>query len=66
MGVIFCQVIKIKQLNQERPSIILGNQKWKENDPIFISNAELIIIEKKLLKKNFLLIINLIKLQIKN
>lgn len=38
MGVIFCHVIKIKQFNQDNPSIILGNQKWKGADPIFINN----------------------------
>lgn len=27
MGVIFCHVIKIKLLNQDNPSTILGNQK---------------------------------------
>lgn len=45
MGVIFCQVIKIKLLNQVKPSTILGNQKWKGEDPIFINKEELIIIE---------------------
>lgn len=45
MGVIFCQVIKIKQLNQDKPSITLGNQKWKGADPIFINKEELIKIE---------------------
>lgn len=47
MGVIFCHVIKIKLLNQEKPSIILGNQKWKGAEPIFINRVELIIIEIK-------------------
>lgn len=45
MGVIFCQVIKIKLLNQDKPSTILGNQKWKGADPIFINIEELIKIE---------------------
>lgn len=45
IGVIFCQVIKIKLLNQVKPSTILGNQKWKGEDPIFINKEELIIIE---------------------
>lgn len=54
MGVIFCQVIKIKLLNQDNPSTILGNQKWKGADPIFINIEELIIIEKKLSIKKFL------------
>lgn len=40
MGVIFCHVIKIKQFNQDNPSIILGNQKWKGADPIFINNGK--------------------------
>lgn len=48
MGEIFCHVIKMKQFIQERPSIILGNQKWKGADPIFISRVEFIIIIMKL------------------
>lgn len=47
MGEIFCQVIKIKQFNQDNPSIILGNQKWKGTEPIFKNRDELIIIEIK-------------------
>lgn len=47
MGVIFCHVIKIKLLIQVNPSTILGNQKWKGADPIFINMEELIIIERK-------------------
>lgn len=46
MGEIFCHVIKIKQLNQDNPSTILGNQKWKGTDPIFINIEELIIIDR--------------------
>lgn len=53
MGVIFCHVIKIKLLNQDIPSIILGNQKWKGTEPIFINKEELIIIEIILLKSKF-------------
>lgn len=45
MGEIFCHVIKIKQFNQDKPSMILGNQKWKGADPIFINKVEFIIIE---------------------
>jgi len=44
IGVIFCQVNKIKQFNQFNPSITSGNQKWKGDIPIFVSNAELNII----------------------
>lgn len=44
MGEIFCHVIKINLLNQDNPSIILGNQKWKGADPIFINREELIMI----------------------
>lgn len=55
MGVIFCQDIKIKQFNQDIPSIIFGNQKWKGADPIFIIIEELIKIErKKLISKFFI------------
>lgn len=53
MGVIFCQLIKIKLLNHDIPSTILGNQKWNGVDPIFISKDELIMIDKKLLKSKF-------------
>lgn len=45
MGEIFCQVIKIKQFNQDNPSIILGNQKWNGTEPIFNIKDELIKIE---------------------
>lgn len=44
MGEIFCHVIKMKQFNQDNPSMILGNQKWKGADPIFINSVEFIII----------------------
>lgn len=54
MGAIFCQVIKIKLFNQDNPSTIFGNQKWKGADPIFISKEELIIIEIILLYSKFL------------
>lgn len=53
MGEIFCHVIKIKQFNQDNPSQILGNQKWKGADPILIKREELIIIEIKLLISKF-------------
>lgn len=57
MGVIFCQVIKIKQFNQDNPSIILGNQKWNGADPIFINKDELIIIIiNKFISKFFIII----------
>ena len=54
MGEIFCQVIKIKEFNHDNPSIILGNQKWKGAEPIFINNDELIIIDKNILISKFL------------
>lgn len=57
MGVIFCQVIKIKLLNQDKPSTTLGNQKWKGADPIFINIEELIKIEIKLFISKLLNII---------
>lgn len=63
MGVIFCQVIKIKQLNQDNPSIILGNQKWNGADPIFINNEELIKIERKLLISKFFIMVNFNKIK---
>lgn len=53
MGVIFCHVIKIKLFNQLNPSTILGNQKWKGVDPIFIKIEELIIIDKKKIISKF-------------
>ena len=53
MGVIFCHLIKIKLLNHDNPSTILGNQKWNGADPIFINKEELIIIDKKLFKSKF-------------
>lgn len=55
---IFCHVIKINLLNQDKPSIILGNQKWKGVLPIFISIEEFIIIEIKLfISKTFIEVI---------
>ena len=38
IGATFCQVAKIKQENQPKPTITLGNQKWKGNTPIFNIN----------------------------
>lgn len=38
-GPIFCQVDKIKQFIQERPSKIIGYQKWKGTIPSLISIA---------------------------
>lgn len=43
-GAIFCHVIKIIFLFQLRPSITLGNQKWKGATPLFISKLEEISI----------------------
>lgn len=54
MGVIFCQVIKIKLFNQDNPSTILGNQKWNGAAPIFINIDELIINDIILLISKFL------------
>lgn len=50
IGAIFCQVSIIRHINQFRPSIISGNQKWKGAAPIFIKNPEFIIIFKYVLK----------------
>lgn len=41
IGAIFCQERRIKQLNQESPSITSGNQKWKGAVPILVKRAEL-------------------------
>lgn len=49
-GAIFCQVIKIKLFIQFKPSITLGNQKWKGAIPLFIIKEEAKI---KLIKLNF-------------
>lgn len=40
IGVIFCHVNKIKQLNQLSPSITSGNQKWNGAIPILVNKAE--------------------------
>lgn len=53
MGEIFCHLIKIKLFNHDNPSTILGNQKWKGADPIFISNEKFIIVDKNILKLKF-------------
>lgn len=67
IGAIFCQVIKIKLLIQFKPSITIGNQKWKGAIPIFIIKEDAKIIfmiklnlsiflkdkkEKKIIKNN--------------
>lgn len=62
MGVIFCQVIKIKLFNHDRPSTILGNQKWNGVLPIFINIEEFNIIEIILFISKFFIKINLIKI----
>lgn len=46
-GAIFCQVIKIKEFNQDNPSITFGNQKWKGAEPLFNNSEEKIIISIK-------------------
>lgn len=43
-GAIFCQVIKVNELIQVKPSITVGNQKWKGAAPLFNNKAEKIII----------------------
>lgn len=72
MGAIFCHVNRIKLLNQFNPSITSGNQKWKGAAPIFVNNAELVIIIKYWfkLKKNdefmdIIIIINKINIEAK-
>lgn len=63
MGVIFCHVINKKLLNQDKPSEILGNQKWKGTEPIFINREELIIIEIKLFISKFFIKVIFIKIE---
>lgn len=72
IGAIFCHVSKIKLLNQFNPSITSGNQKWKGAAPIFVNNAELVIIIKywfKLKKKDefidIIIILNKINIEAK-
>lgn len=43
-GANFCQVNKINELIHVKPSIILGNQKWKGAAPNFNIIEELIMI----------------------
>lgn len=45
IGAIFCHVKIIKQFDQDNPSIISGNQKWKGAAPIFVKR-EVFIISK--------------------
>lgn len=45
IGAIFCQVSKMNELNQFRPSITSGNQKWNGAAPILIISAEFINIK---------------------
>lgn len=50
IGAIFCHVIKIILLIQLKPSITIGNQKWKGAIPIFIIKEEakiMLILELK-------------------
>ena len=46
IGAIFCHVIKIILLIQLKPSITIGNQKWKGAIPVFIikEDAKIILI----------------------
>lgn len=44
IGAIFCQVKRIKQLFQFKPSITSGNQKWNGAAPILVSSEEFITI----------------------
>lgn len=53
-GAIFCQVIKIKFVYQVKPSITLGNQKWKGAAPIFNIIEEQIEIEINSAFTNFI------------
>jgi hypothetical protein len=46
IGAIFCHVIKIKLFIQFKPSITLGNQKWKGATPLFIIKADARIMFK--------------------
>lgn len=57
-GAIFCQVIKIILELHIRPSITLGNQKWKGAAPVFINIAEVIKIIVRLIKFEVKLIKN--------
>jgi hypothetical protein len=56
IGVIFCQVDKIKQFVHLNPLITLGNQKWNGAAPIFIKREIFIIEDVKLDIKEFSLI----------
>lgn len=56
IGVIFCQVDKIKQFIHLNPLITLGNQKWKGAAPIFIKREIFITEDVKLYKKELSLI----------
>lgn len=62
MGVIFCQVIKIREFIHDNPSIIFGNQKWNGAEPIFINKVELIIIIIRLFISKFFIKINFNKI----
>lgn len=61
-GAIFCHVINNKIDFQFKPSVTLGNQKWKGALPIFIAIAEAINI----MKNSFKLLVNFNLLNIKN
>lgn len=57
-GAIFCQVKIINELIQFRPSITLGNQKWKGAMPLFNIKEEIklkLINLLKLIKLKLLL-----------
>lgn len=62
IGIIFCQVDKIKQFNHVILFIILTNHKWKGGNPNFINKDKFIII---LIHKKFLLRFNKIEFDIK-
>lgn len=55
----------MKQLIQDNPSIILGNQKWKGKDPIFIKREILIKIDRnKFQFKNKIIFIRIKKIKL--
>lgn len=45
IGAIFCQVNRIAEFDQFKPSITSGNQKWKGAVPIFVKREEFITIK---------------------
>lgn len=66
IGANFCQVIRIKEFSHDKPSITLGNHKWKGALPNFNIILEVIIIDSYsifiILKLKLYLIMNIIDL----